>query len=225
MLKYQINTMKNKISIAVVDDHELFCDGLEVVLSQIEDFELICKASNGIEFLNQLETFHPDVVLMDINMPEMDGIMTTVKALEKAPNLKVITLSSYGDEIYYYKMIKAGALGFVQKRSGKKELEKSIRSVMEGINYFPADLMRTIIFKLSNMPEGSVTSMKIDLSKREKEVLLLITQGYSNKEIAEKLFISPNTVENHRSNLLSKTGARNAAHLVFEAIKSGLIEL
>ncbi|TLX75310.1 response regulator transcription factor [Labilibacter sediminis] len=217
--------MKKKITISIVDDHELFCDGLEVVISQIKDFKLISKASNGKIFLEQLETIEPDVVLMDINMPVLDGIQTTTLALQKYPQLKVITLSSYGDEVYYYKMIKAGAFGFVQKKSGKKELETAIRSVMDGINFFPHNLMHKIIFKVSNKAEGSTTNIKTELSRREKEVLLLVCKGYSNKEIAEKLFISPNTVENHRSNLLSKTGARNAAHLVFQAIKDGLIEL
>ncbi|MBI9064953.1 MAG: response regulator transcription factor [Marinilabiliaceae bacterium] len=217
--------MKKKITIAIVDDHELFTDGLEVVLSQIEDFEIVSKASNGREFLEQIELLHPDIVLMDISMPEMDGIETTQRVLAKFPDLKIITLSSYGDDVYYYKMIKAGAHGFVQKKSGKKELETAIRTVFAGNNYFPHELMRKIIFKIGNQPEGGITNIKVELSKREKEVLVLICQGFSNKEIAEKLFISPNTVDNHRSNLLSKTSTRNAAHLVLFAIKEKLIEI
>lgn len=214
-----------KITISIVDDHELFRDGLQVVLSQIEDFAIISTASDGKVFLQQLKHFQPDIVLMDISMPEMDGIETTKKAIAAFPDIKIITLSSYGDDIYYYKMIKAGAFGFVQKKSGKKELETAIRTVYTGNNYFPQELMRKIIFKIGNDPEAPIASTSIELSKREKEVLLLICQGYSNKEIAGKLFISPNTVENHRSNLLSKTGTRNAAHLVLFAIKEKLIEI
>jgi len=217
--------MNKKITIAIVDDHELFTDGLEVVLSQIEDFEIISKAPNGRIFLDQIDQLQPDIVLMDISMPEMDGIETTQRVLERFPALKIITLSSYGDDVYYYKMIKAGAYGFVQKKSGKKELETAIRKVYAGNNYFPQELMRKIIFKIGNKPEGAISNIKVELSKREKEVLLLICQGYSNKEIAEKLFISPNTVDNHRSNLLSKTSTRNAAHLVLFAIKEKLIEI
>jgi len=213
------------INISIVDDHKLFCDGLEIVLSQVDDFNIISTAANGVEFLKQLETIKPDIVLMDISMPAMDGIETTKRALVKIPSLKIITLSSYGDDIYYYQMIKAGAYGFVQKKSGKKELENAIRHVVEGNNYFPQELLRNLIFKMGNNPEEKLASPRIVLSKREKEVLLLICQGYSNKEIAEQLFISPNTVENHRSNLLSKTGTRNAAHLVLFAIKEKIIEI
>jgi len=220
--------MKNnmrKILISIVDDHELFCEGLEIVLTQIEDFNILSKASNGKEFIKQLDYLQPDVVLMDISMPEMDGVQATKLALSKFPDLKIITLSSYGDEVYYYKMIKAGAYGFIQKKSGKKELEKAIRTVLEGNSYFPKELMKKIIFKKGNAIIDTVSNCNFEISKREKQVLELICQGYSNNDIAEKLFISPNTVENHRSKLVLKTGARNSSHMVLIAIKEKLIKI
>lgn len=217
--------MNNTIKIFIVDDHEIFRQGLGFVLSTISNFEIIGEASSGEDFLAILETTIPDVVLMDISLPGMDGIQTTTQALIKNPQLRIISLSSYGDEIYYYKMIKAGAMGFVQKKSGKEELEKAINSVMIGDNYFPGDLLRKLLFKVSSKGEETLSGSDAQLTNREKQVLLLICQGYSNNEIGEKLFLSPKTVDNHRTNLLSKTATRNSAHLVMYALKHKLIEI
>jgi DNA-binding NarL/FixJ family response regulator len=217
--------MNQEIKIIVVDDHSIFRDGLKLVLNQIEDFHIIDEAETGIEFLKLLNKHIPDVVLMDISMPEMNGIEATEKALIKYPELKIITLSSYSDHVYYYKMIKAGVQGFVQKKSGKEELEKAINAVYRGENYFPQDILRNLIFKIGKSGIESIGDNKIILSKREMEVLQLICKGNTNNEIAEKLHISPKTVDNHRTNLLSKTNTRNAAHLVMFAIKNHLIEI
>ena len=162
---------------------------------------------------------------MDISMPEMDGIEATEKALDRYPTLKIITLSSYSDHIYYYKMIKAGVQGFVLKKSGKDELEKAIKDVYHGNNYFPQDMLRNLIFKISNKGIEKINQADIILSKRETEVLQLICMGNTNSEIADKLNISPKTVDNHRTNLLQKTSTKNAAHLVMFAIKNHLIEV
>jgi len=217
--------MSSQINIVVVDDHALFREGIRFVLSQIEGFSVIGEASNGVEFLDLLRTVDPDIVLLDISMPEMDGIVAAELALQKYPKLKIITLSSYGQEAYYYKMIKAGVLGFVQKKADKSELEDAIRQVYKGENYFPQDILRKLIVKVGSEGENSLVTSEIFISKREKEVLLLICQGYSNTEIANELFISPKTVDNHRTNLLSKTNTRNAPNLVMFAIKNKLIEL
>jgi DNA-binding NarL/FixJ family response regulator len=162
---------------------------------------------------------------MDISMPEMDGIAASELAIKKFPNLKIIALSSYGDDLYYYKMVKAGVSGFVQKKSGKDELEKAINVVLSGENYFPPQLRQKIIIKLGQSGPESISNPDLNLSKREREILKLICQGYSNNEISEMLFISPKTVDNHRTNLLSKTSSRNSASLVMFAIKNNLIEL
>ena len=158
-------------------------------------------------------------------MPEMDGIEATEKALLKYPDLKIITLSSYSDHVYYYKMIKAGVQGFVLKKSGREELQEAINTVYNGGNYFPQDILRNLLFKVSNTGVDSILNNEIRLSKRETEVLQLICQGFTNNEIAEKLHISPKTVDNHRTNLLSKTSTKNTAHLVMFAIKHHLVEV
>lgn len=213
------------INIGIVDDHAIFRDGLKSVLSQIEGFNILYEAETGLEFLKLLDSFSPDVILMDISMPEMDGIEATEKALNRYPTLKIITLSSYSDHIYYYKMIKAGVQGFVLKKSGKEELEKAIKDVYQGNNYFPQDMLRNLIFKMSNKGRETINQAEIILSKRETEVLQLICMGNTNSEIADKLHISPKTVDNHRTNLLQKTATKNAAHLVMFAIKHHLIEV
>lgn len=216
--------MSSLIKIFIVDDHAIFREGLAFVLSQIPDFVVISEASNGKEFLKKLETNQPDIVLMDISMPEMDGIEATEKALTKYHSLKVITLSSYGQESYYYRMIKAGVMGFIEKKAGKHEIEFAIKTVFEGNNYFPHDILKKLIFKVSNDGTDNIGTDNIEISKREKQVLDLICHGYSNNQIAEKLFISPKTVDNHRTNLLAKTQTKNAAHLVMFAIKNNIIE-
>ena len=217
--------MSKTINIAIVDDHEIFRDGLKSVLAQIEGFQVVYEAATGKEFLESLNKFISDIVLMDISMPEMNGIEATEKALAKHPDLKIITLSSYSDHVYYYKMIKAGVQGFVLKKSGKAELEKAIKTVYEGNNHFPQDILRNLLFKISRNGTENIQSNELTLSKRETEVLQLICQGHTNYEIAEKLHISPKTVDNHRTNLLSKTSTRNSAHLVMFAIKQHLVEV
>jgi len=216
---------KTKLEILIVEDHDIFREGIKFVLSQVAGYKIIGEVKNGKEFLEFINEKIPDIVLMDISMPEMDGIQASTIALKEHPSLKIICLSSHGDEIYYYKMIKAGVMGFLQKKSGKDELELAIDKVCHGMNYFPENILRNIIFKVSNDGESSLKTSEIDLTKREKEILLLICQGYSNNEIGETLFISPKTVDNHRTNLLSKTGTRNSANLVMYAIKNKLIEI
>lgn len=217
--------MSSKVKIALVDDHQMFKDGLRFVLGQVPDFEICYEASSGKEFLDLLDVSKPDIVLMDISMPEMDGIQATEMAIQKHSDLKIIALSSYTDDVYYYKMIKAGIQGFVLKKSGKEELEQAVKNVLSGINHFPQNMLRNIIFKIGNEGEDAINEKNVSITKREKEVLHLICRGYSNSEIANKLSISPKTVDNHRTNLLSKTNTKNSAHLVMYAIKNRFVEI
>ncbi len=212
------------ITIGIADDHAIFRDGLKFMLSSNPCFKLSFEAENGNDLIEKNAQFKPDIILTDISMPEMDGVEATQKIIKEYPSTKIIALSSYGDEIYYYRMIKAGAAGFVLKKANKQEIEESIHTVKDGGNFFPEDLLRRIVFKI-NSGENEAGKAVADLSKREKEILLLICQGFSNNEIAEKLFISPKTVDNHRTNLLAKTATRNSPHLVLYAIQNKLIEI
>ncbi len=213
--------MNRKISIILVDDHSLFRDGLKFILSQISGYKIVGEASNGKEFLDLLETVFPDLVLMDIAMPGMDGIIATKRALSLYPDLKIVALSSYGDEIYYRRMIEEGVMGFLTKNSNKEELEFAINTVVKGNSYFSQDLLKKVVINISKKDKQKDEEIK--LTYREREILKFICQGLSNKEIAEKLFISPKTVDNHRTSLLSKTCSKNTASLVMCAIKKNLI--
>lgn len=216
---------KTDVEILIVDDHAIFREGMKFVLSQIVGYKVIGEAENGRVFLEKLQENKPDVVLMDISMPELDGIEASKIAIKENPGLKIICISSHGDEIFYYKMITAGVMGFVSKKADKFEFEEAIDKVVHGMYYFPEKILRNIIFKVGNQGEAALKTSPVELTRREQEVLLLICQGYSNYEIGETLFISHKTVDNHRTNLLAKTGTRNAANLVMYAIKNKLIEI
>jgi DNA-binding NarL/FixJ family response regulator len=193
----------------------------------MKGFEVVGEASSGKMFLELSDTIDVDIVLMDISMPGYDGIETTIKALEKHPDLKVIALTMFNDEEYYYKMIQAGVSGYILKESGREELEKALNSVMSGENYFSQKLLRNIILNLNNTKAFTKPNnrQEIKLTQRETEILKLICQGLSNAEISEKISLSLRTVEGHKSNLIGKTGVKNSVSLVMFALKNHLVDL
>ena len=192
-----------------------------MILDSMPDFSVVGEASNGVEFLESYKAADPDVILLDISMPEMDGIEAARIALSENPELKIITLSMYGEQEYYSKMLENGVRGFMLKDSDISEVKIAIRTVAEGGNYFSTELLRNIIFA----KKKSLLNGDEELSDREMEVLIEICRGLLNTEIAEKLCISKRTVEKHRSNLLLKTNSKNTAGLVIFAIKNHLIEI
>jgi len=211
-----------KIRIIIADDHQLFRNGLKILLNAFPEFEVTGEASNGEEFLRILHDTKAEIALMDINMPEMDGIEATRKGLRICPDLDIIALSMYGEEEYYNKMVDAGAKGFILKDSDISEVKEAILTVRKGGNYFSQELLYHVIQRIKHRENESKSA---NLSKREKEILLKICEGLSNQEIAENLFISKRTVDKHRANLLGKTNSRNTASLILFAIKNKLIEI
>lgn len=211
-----------KIRIIITDDHQLFRNGLKILLSAFQEFDVTGEASNGEEFLRILKDTPADVVLMDINMPEMDGIEATRRGLKQNPGLDIIALSMYGEEEYYYKMVDAGAKGFLLKDSDISEVKEAILTVRRGGSYFSQELLYHVIQKIKHREHESKSA---NLSKREKEILIKICEGLSNQEIAETLFISKRTVDKHRANLLGKTNSKNTASLILFAIRNKLIEI
>ncbi|NVO04230.1 MAG: response regulator transcription factor [Bacteroidetes bacterium] len=203
------------IKIAIIDDHDLFREGLKLVLQQIEGFEVIFENSSGILFLEFLEHTIPDVVLMDINMPVIDGIETTQKAIACFPDLKVIALTMFSDTTNYIQMIGAGVKGFVLKKSNKFELQQAISNVFEGSNYFSQEILQKLSFQSAHSLKGNE-----NITNREMEILQLICKGLTTQEISEKLFISFNTVETHRTNIFRKSNVKNIAGLIVWAIKN-----
>jgi DNA-binding NarL/FixJ family response regulator len=212
----------DKIRIILTDDHQLFRNGLKMLLETLPEFEIAGEASSGVEFLELLKNCNADVALMDINMPEMDGVEATRKGIKACPDLAVIALSMYGEEEYYYKMVDAGARGFLLKDSDISEVKEAILTVRKGGSYFSQELLHHVIQKIKHRESETKSA---NLSKREKEILLKICEGLSNQEIAESLFISKRTVDKHRANLLGKTNSKNTASLILFAIKNKLIEI
>jgi len=216
--------METLYRIFLVDDHILFRDGLKYVLEQNEEIRVIGEASDGLEFLSVLDRINPDIVLMDISMPRMNGIEATEKAMSERPELKIIGLSMFGDENYYMSMLQAGAKGFILKESGYDELYSAIKRVTEGDSYFSNKILTSLIKSQAFSKRSQHKKEEVKLSKRELEVLRLICEGYSNKEIAEKINISQRTIEGNRSSLLSKTGTRDSLNLALYALKNNLLE-
>jgi DNA-binding NarL/FixJ family response regulator len=212
-----------KIKVTLVDDHALFRNGLKFLLDMNADIKVIAEATNGKEFIENLGATMPDIVLMDINMPIMDGIEATEIANRTFPDIKIIALSMFGEEEYYYKMINAGVKGFLLKNSEINEVIEAIKQVNIGNSYFSQELLYSVIKNFK--PHKEHLDDTTALSKRELQVLEEICKGLSNQEIADNLFISKRTVDKHRANLLSKTNSKNTANLIMYAIKNKLINI
>lgn len=210
------------IKMFIVDDHRMFRESIRKMLTIERIADVVAEASNGKEFLDLLKTNIPDLVLMDIAMPEMDGIEATRKAIEMHPDLKVLALSSFGDEKYYFHMIEAGVKGFVLKNASMAELENAIKEVAAGGSWFSSELLQKIIVSISSKPKKEAV---VELSDRESEILKLICESLTNEQIAEKINLSYDTIKWHRANILSKTGCSNTAGLVIFAIKSGIVQV
>lgn len=217
-----MNRNMSKLQVVIADDHQLFRNGLRILLDAFDEFTVVGEAGNGEELINIVRNCLCDIVLMDINMPGMDGIEATRRALKLNPDLKVIALSMYGEEDYYYRMVDAGARGFILKDSDINDVRDAIITVSQGGNYFSQQLLHNVIQKLKTR---ETETRMANLSRREKEILLKICEGLSNQEIADALFISKRTVDKHRANLLSKTSSKNTASLILYAIKNKLIEI
>lgn len=204
-----------QIKIAIIDDHDLFREGIKLVVGQIENFEVIFDTSNGNLFLEFLQNIRPDVVLMDIAMPVIDGVETTRKAVKLCPNLNVIALSMFSDYTHYSQMIDAGVKGFILKKSKKFELQQAINAVFSGGNYFSQEILQKMAFQSVHCSETSEP-----LTHRELDIIHLVCQGLTSQEISDKLFISQKTVEVHRTNIFRKTDVRNISGLIVWAIKN-----
>ncbi len=209
------------MKILLVDDHNLIRNGLKMLLDTLHGYEVAGEASNGKEFLEIILKNDYDIVFLDIEMPEINGIEAARRAIELKPDLKIITLSMYGDEEYYDQMVDAGAKGFLLKNTNLQEVKTAIDTVMDGGNYFSQELMQNLLRSYKTIKESK--EQEVELSDREIEILLLICSGLSNQEIGDRLFISKRTVEKHRANILCKTNCKNAAGLVMYAIKNQIV--
>jgi len=211
--------MQEKKKVMIVEDHAVFREGLKRVISEMDGFELAGEAENGAVFLEMLKKVVPDIVLMDIHMPVMDGIEATEKALNGNPSLKVLVVSMSGEEEYVYAMVEKGVSGFILKTSGVRDIERAITRVAAGQQYYAEEIMGLLVKKVRQIDSVE----KVILSGREMDVLRLLCRGCSNGEIAEKLFLSVRTVEGYRNKLLQKTGSPNVINLVIYALRNKLV--
>ncbi len=210
-----------KIKVLIVDDHLMFLEGLIAMLKGLQEIEIVGSALNGKEALGLLETMNVHVLITDLSMPEMDGEELIENVIKKYPEINILILSTYSDGQVIERMIKRGVRGYLLKNAEKNEFIKAIHTLNNGEKYFSETVKNEFI-------QSTFSNKKADvpfrLSRREKEILKLISSECTTAEIAEKLFISQNTVNTHRKNLLSKIGVKNTAGLVKFAIQNGYIE-
>lgn len=214
--------MDSLIRVIVVDDHEIFRSGLKMVINKLGYARVVAEAANGAEFLQLLDEEETDIVLMDIEMPVMNGIEATRQALEKKPGLKVIALTMFTEDAYIQHMIEAGAKGFLIKNIRKDVLDRAIQAVYNGKTYYSEELWD---YFTKSIVKEEKTENDLVITRRELEVLHLLAEGLSNKEIGDRLFVSERTIVGHKSNLMTKTNTKNTVSLLAFAIRNGLIHI
>jgi DNA-binding NarL/FixJ family response regulator len=206
----------------IADDHNMFVEGIESILDGIDNIQVVAKCYNGLEVFEKIKQTPVDVILLDINLPGMNGMEVCQKLSKEYPDVKVLALSMHNEESFVTEILKYGAQGYILKNTGKKELISAIENVYNGQSYFSEEVTETIMKSLVNQRAGNkkTTMLSPKISRREKDVLELIVKEHTTQEIADTLFISLKTVESHRRSLLTKLGVRNTAGLVRVAIEN-----
>jgi DNA-binding NarL/FixJ family response regulator len=210
------------IRILVVDDHVLFRDGLHTLVDSEADLELVGEASNGHEAISATADLQPDVVLMDVKMPDMDGIQATRQIVQTSPHVRVLALTMLEDDNSIFAAMRAGAQGYLLKGASHEEMLRAIRAVATGQAIFSPSIAERMIDFFNAMHPINTQGLFPELTAREREVLGLVAQAYTNQRIAEKLVLSPKTVRNHVSNILSKLHVADRAEAIIKAREAGL---
>lgn len=211
------------IRILLADDHQLFLDGLKLLLKEEANINLVAEANNGKEVIDLLTRQEVDIAVLDVEMPQMDGLETSAYIREHYPDTKVLVLTMYNDQAFIRKLIEVGVNGYILKNKGKEELAEAIRDISEGKTYFGREVTNTLISGIQEVIKKK-PEKDIPLTRREVDVVRLIADGLSTPQIAERLFIAHSTVETHRRNLIDKTGVPNSKTLIKWAIKHGYSE-
>ena len=209
-----------KIRVLLAEDHETIREGLRLIINAQPDMEVVGEARNGEVAVSAARELRPDVVVMDVSMPNMTGLTATERLAECCPDVKVLTLTRHGDEPYVQQLLRAGAAGYVLKQSQSSELLNGIRAVAAGQKYLDPAVTAKVVREYARKPLPA-SSAPVALSGREEEVVRLVAWGYSNKEIAARLELSVKTVETHKSNAMSKLGLRNRTEVVRYALVRG----
>jgi len=217
-----------KIRLFLVDDHQLVRDGIKALLTGINDMEIVGEANNGRELLEKMEHVSPDIILMDISLPDHSGIDLTRIIVQKWPHTRVLMLSMYTNEDFIFNALKAGARGYLPKNTSRHELLDALYTIQTGQEYLGSSISRIILksyVRQAAEKEKETEDLQLLLSPREIEVLKLFSEGMTNKEIGEKLGISIRTVESHKNHIVRKLGARSPVDAVKIAIRNKLIQL
>ena len=215
---------KCDIRVLIVDDHAILRDGIRSLLQSQDGIIVVGEAGNGKEALERVRQLNPDIVLMDVAMPEMDGIQATEEIKDQFPDVKVLILTQHDNWEYIDPLVQAGASGYVLKRSGGREVVSAIRQVHEKGAFLEAQVAQKVLTAYAR-PERDLSDEEPNLTARELEVLQLVCEGKTNKEIARELFISPKTVSVHRSNIMSKLGVNSSYELFRYLAKNKLFDI
>ncbi len=218
--------MRDKIKIILADDHRIFRKGLKSLLSEKSNIEILAEADNGAEALEAAMKYRPKIVIMDIGMPKMDGIEATRQIRERLPDTEVVILSMHAKKAYIDQVLKAGAKGYVLKDSDEENLIAAINTVHNGGYYLDSPIADQVLSDyFGGKAKRELKEQSDPISEREKQVLRLLAEGHSNQEVADILCISRKTVENHRANIVRKTGVQGQVGLIKYAARIGLIDL
>ena len=212
-----------KVRVMLADDHQMMREGLRVFVSRQADMEVVAEADNGRTAVALAQKLHPDVVVMDVSMPEMNGLRATEILHESVPDIKILTLTRHTDTGYLQQLLRAGARGYVLKQSGSEELVRAIRAVANGLSYLDPAITQEAVGVVSKGSTRSVGTGK-SLSKREEEVLRLIAWGLVSRQIAARLQVSTKTVETHKANAMSKLGITSRLDVVRYALLRGWLQ-
>ncbi len=213
----------NEIRVLIADDQRLMREGLATLLSLAPDMRIVAQASDGAEAITRARELQPDVILMDVQMPNLDGIAATKTIRAELPRTQIIILTTFDDDEYLFSGLRAGACGYLLKDIPSEQLAEAIRAARRGDSPISPNVARKLVNAVTQLPRASTAPLADPLSEREREVLRLMACGMSNKEIAEQLVIAEGTAKNHVSNILSKLDARDRAQAVARGKELGMV--
>jgi len=214
-----------KIRVLLVDDHAILREGIKALLEKQDDIEVVAEAADGREAIPKAVQFRPDVVVLDISMPTMDGLESTRQMKRENPDIKVLVLTMHDNEEYFFQLLRAGASGYVTKKSVSRELVSAIEAVYRGDSFFCPAMAKFLLSDYLRLDKSVENISQEELTPREREIVKLIAEGYTNQQIADLLHRSVKTIESHRSNILRKLDIHDSIELVKYAVRKKLIEI
>ncbi|MFC1712535.1 response regulator [Candidatus Poribacteria bacterium] len=214
-----------KIRVLLVDDHSILREGIKALLENQRGIEVVAEAENGREAVLKAAQIQPDVVILDISMPLMDGLEATRQMKRESPEVKILVLTMYDDEEYFFQLLRAGASGYVTKKAVGTELASAIEAVYRGESYFCPSMSKYLLSDYLRLDRATEHIEQVELTSREREIVKLIAEGYTNQQIADSLHRSVKTIESHRSNILRKLDIHDTIELVKYAVRKKLIEI